>query len=719
MVLSLQKHGKILLHFFLGIGLPSLLLGYLAFRGVQNDQALLEKEQRSEHSAIAQQITETIDGRILEVEQIFREHIINYKSAQYSGFFHSINILKKDQALVREIFFLDKSRGIQLPFAELLYLFDGNTPSLTNQPLSPSILEAMQTGQQYEFQQNNYEEALISYQKALAQASRDEIKGELLNAIARVQRKSELFPDAIKSYEILIENYSDVRMRNGMPYGLSARLELGSVSMITNDPENALETFTELYQALIHREWTLEKSQYDFTADKTRESIKKILSEDALSRDKQLHQDTFRILMDEERRQRKVTERLLTFQENAAQILLTKIPPDTENFARGTTRFTLDAEGHIYLVSIVEYDREIVEQKGNIWGILLSVNGLKYAVLQPTIQQYIPPDVNWIVRGKTGEIILNSDNPPSGEATVKLDFANGFPPWSLELFQKEPHFLEILTSRHGLYLYMFILLIGILVFGLVLTIRIVNQELELARMKSDFVSTVSHEFKSPLTSIKQLSEMLQDGRIPSEERRQRYYNVLVEQANRLSLLIDNILDFARMEEGRKTFDFRPVDIGTLLAEIISTFQHRISHEGFIIQARIDESLPIILADQTAITQAISNILDNAVKYSGESREIDFRAFAENYELVVAVKDFGIGIDQEEIEQIFERFYRSGDELTRAVKGSGLGLTLVKQIVEAHRGTIQVESEPGSGSIFFIRLPIMEDKGDGENSYNRG
>jgi signal transduction histidine kinase len=253
---------------------------------------------------------------------------------------------------------------------------------------------------------------------------------------------------------------------------------------------------------------------------------------------------------------------------------------------------------------------------------------------------------------------------------------------------------------------MFILLAGILIFGLTLTIRIVTHELELGKMKSDFVSTVSHEFKSPLTSIRQLAEMLQGGRVPSDERRQRYYNVLLEQSERLSLLIDNILDFAKMEEGKKEFEFEMADMRLLLERLISTIQQQVGHEGFALQAEVDTNLPSIKVDRAAITQAITNLIDNAIKYSGEAKKILVRGFVEGQHLIIAVEDFGVGIKAEEINKVFDRFYRGGDELTRTVKGSGLGLTLVKQIVEAHHGSVHVESEPGSGSTFSIKLPIQ-------------
>jgi signal transduction histidine kinase len=203
--------------------------------------------------------------------------------------------------------------------------------------------------------------------------------------------------------------------------------------------------------------------------------------------------------------------------------------------------------------------------------------------------------------------------------------------------------------------------------------------------------------------------MLQSGRVPSEERRMQYYDVLVEQSERLSLLIDNILDFAKIEEGRKKFDFEMVDIGPLLQEIVSTFQDRVRHKDFVIKVQIDKSLPSINVDRAAITQAITNLIDNAIKYSGEAKNIFVRALVENQYLIITVKDSGIGIRKEEIDKVFERFYRGGDALTRTVKGSGLGLTLVKQIMEVHHGNVNVESEPGHGSTFSIKLPLQRIK----------
>lgn len=677
-----------------------MLLGYLAFRGIQNDIALLEKEQLNKHNTIAQQVTNSINDKISALEGAFLDSIANHQELQRSSpVLRSLERLKSRQSLVEEVFFFESAERIQLPLAKLLFLTSGNAKSLSPQPRPSALLLA----EQYEFQQKHYQEALTSYQQAFDQDSDHQAKAEALNAIARVQTKLNLLADAIKSYKTIAQDYSDTRMGGGMPSGLAARLELGDLFSAIDDSNSAVQTFIRLYQDLIQAEWTLEKSQYEFFAQQAEESIDEIFSQDAPM---QSYQSTFRMLRSEEKRQREITERLLTFQENAAPNLLAKVPQSMEEPRNALKRFTLDITGRTYLVSVPGEREGNGNEVNGFWGLLLNPEQLK-ANLAPVIRQNVSSeDIHWIVRGRDGQAILKSDDSASGSMTVRANFAGNFPPWSLELYQQDPRLFEtLLTSRRGIYLYMFVLLAGILIFGLTLTIRIVTHELELGKMKSDFVSTISHEFKSPLTSIRQLSEMLQAGRVPSEERRQRYYNVLLEQSERLSLLIDNILDFAKMEEGKKEFEFEMVDMGPLLEELVSTIQQQVRHEGFTVQAEIDAPLPSTQVDRAAITQAITNLIDNAIKYSAGAKKIYVRGFTRNQYLVIAVQDFGLGIKPAEIDKVFERFYRGGDELTRTVKGSGLGLTLVKQIVQAHHGSVHVESEPGRGSTFSIRLPL--------------
>ena len=226
-------------------------------------------------------------------------------------------------------------------------------------------------------------------------------------------------------------------------------------------------------------------------------------------------------------------------------------------------------------------------------------------------------------------------------------------------------------------------------------------ELAVAQMKSDFVSTVSHEFRSPLASINQLGEMLRDGIVGDDSRRQDYYGMIVTESQRLRRLVENVLDFARMEDGRKQYRFEAVDSAGWLREVAGDFQAQVAGRGFDLETDIPADLPRIAVDRENLATAVVNLLDNAGIVLAQSRTVRLEAQANGDGISIAVRDRGVGISEEDRPRIFDKFYRGGGELSREVKGVGLGLNLVHHIVSAHGGTTDVESRKGEGSTFTI------------------
>lgn len=242
--------------------------------------------------------------------------------------------------------------------------------------------------------------------------------------------------------------------------------------------------------------------------------------------------------------------------------------------------------------------------------------------------------------------------------------------------------------------------------GLVLTYRSVNKQVALARLKSDFVSNVSHELRTPLALIRLYAETLELGRITTPEKKHEYYGIIRKESERLSALINNILDFSRIEAGRKEYDFRETDVAELVRNTLDSYRYQIEQHGFALEEHI-EPVPPVRIDREAIARALVNLVNNALKYSDNEKFLGVRLYRDKSVLKLEVSDRGIGIKRHEQSRIFEKFYRTGDPLVHNTKGSGLGLSLVRHITHAHGGKVEVESTPGRGSKFTLSLPLAQ------------
>lgn len=292
------------------------------------------------------------------------------------------------------------------------------------------------------------------------------------------------------------------------------------------------------------------------------------------------------------------------------------------------------------------------------------------------------------------------------EPVLSVSFGEALPRWRVALYQPPGLSPKGAVRRQAaLFTAAFALLLVVIVLGLGATYRLVRHESEMARLKSDFVANVSHDLKTPLSLIRMFAETLEMNRVPDERARREYYGVITRESERLTRLIDNVLDFSRIEGGRQRYDIAPHAVEPLVHEVLEAFRYPLAQQGFKVDVSLAPDLPEVPLDPEAIKQALANLLDNAIKYSGEGRRLAVSCRRIGNDVQIEVADEGIGIPPAETQRIFEKFYRIGRSETQGRRGSGVGLALVKHIAEAHGGRVTVDSRPGEGSRFTLHLPL--------------
>jgi signal transduction histidine kinase len=292
---------------------------------------------------------------------------------------------------------------------------------------------------------------------------------------------------------------------------------------------------------------------------------------------------------------------------------------------------------------------------------------------------------------------------------VATEIGETLPHWEVALYLLDPAKLtrsaRDLKLRCAALIILLVLAIGV---GSWLIVSDINRQLTLARQKTDFVSNVSHELKTPLTSIRMFSELLAEGQVTDPVKQRSYLGIITAETARLSRLINNVLDFARLERGEKKYNFQTCDLNNLLRETAETYRPHLEANAFQFHCELPESPVIVNGDRDALAQVIVNLLSNAEKYSDSRKEISVRLDQLTTPLPhveVKVLDRGFGVPQGCEEKIFEQFYRAHDSLSSGIQGSGLGLTLARQIARAHGGEVVYEAREGGGSCFTLRLPL--------------
>jgi len=293
-----------------------------------------------------------------------------------------------------------------------------------------------------------------------------------------------------------------------------------------------------------------------------------------------------------------------------------------------------------------------------------------------------------------------------GQLFLTLSLGKFFPDWKVELYFRHGIFTAAAKRQQIVYLWIVALVIGMMVLISGLAAKAILRQARLNRLKNDFIATITHELKTPLSSMRVLVDTLLEGNYNDQQQATEYLQLISKENVRLSRLIDNFLTFSRMERNKQAFEIvrtSPAEIATAAADAVQT---KFNQENCKFTVSIDDNLPVISADRDAMVTVLVNLLDNAYKYSLHDKQIELKVYAENQVVCFSVKDSGIGMTHRQTKRVFNRFYQADSSLSRQADGTGLGLSIVKFIIDAHKGQIAVESKPGKGSEFIVKLPTV-------------
>jgi len=298
-----------------------------------------------------------------------------------------------------------------------------------------------------------------------------------------------------------------------------------------------------------------------------------------------------------------------------------------------------------------------------------------------------------------------------GDLLVGRPFPTTLYGWRLQVALTSAEELSANVERRRLFEAVMVGLSCIVVIaGMLVVLFAAERERRLSAMKSDFVANVSHELKTPVSLIRMFGELLYSNRVASDEKRREYLQIILNESDRLTALIDNVLDFAKLERQKFAFELSESDVGQIAARAVEVYRYRAEREGVELEIDIEPPSPRALVDERAIELAVINLIDNALKYAKEGKRVVVQVCSQAQRAEIRVRDFGPGIPSEEKHRIFERFVRGRTTTASSVRGSGIGLALVRHIAEAHGGKAWVESVMGEGAVFVIAMPVVKAAG---------
>ena len=666
-------HRKIIVIFFLAIFLPSLIVGYLSLNTFSKRREAVKKLLESNLWISGETGLKSVEGALLEHEK---------KALKSENFIRLIQSKKADQTFFGQFFLLDANYKIIFPKTG-----SENALEIQWEKEMPNsqFAQFFKRAEFSEFSQKNYTRAAELYKECTLSAPSKQHRAIAFEGLGRCLLSSKKYDEANKVYNELSKNYGQFQNKAGHPYGIIAAFQLYEIAKENKEEENSHRILLDLYEKIREGTWLINISTYDFYITEI-ESVTGIQKQQSSYRQTLIFTDFL-----EKNTIPKIKEKL-SMSRAAGEVEPGRLP--------------IALEKDFFLVSYVILPNF---QLGQTFygGFCWDLNLLKNQII-PKVLEDITKDsgLDFKIVDERGQNITTGKEELESKESLALAFRIFPLPWKLLVSHPEIKTLEKTASReiffYGVLLFV---IVALMLLGAVLIVRDISRESETTRLKTEFVHNISHELKTPLTLIRLYGETLQRKENLTNEEKKDCYEIITKESERLSHLINNVLDFSRIEMGRKEFDLKKGNLAVVIQDTLESYRYHLEKKGFAIHKDIAQDLPEMNFDGEAIASVLINLLSNAMKFSPKEKEVTVKLFRDDGNAVIQVADKGIGISPKEVTKIFQRFYQSKNKIASETRGSGLGLTLVKHITEAHNGKIQVESEIGKGSTFSVILPI--------------
>jgi signal transduction histidine kinase len=639
----------LLVLFFAVTGVATTALGWSTWRLVQQDRGLARQraqEQRDHAATVAvvtlQRTIATLESRLTALASAPRGDLMT----RLSGYAGSLPV---DALLIAA-----RAREVDAyPAGRLLYY--PVLPPATEIPAS-----VFESADEAEFQGNDFQTA-ISLLRTVAAAASPPIRAAGLVRIARNLRKSGRWEEAIAAYHELAR-MGDVAV-NGVPAELVAQGAIGDV-LADHDQRDRLISHARALDADLQRgKWRVLRPVYDVYCSAARRWLDEASREPSAA--------------------------AVALSEAVLSIWSDSQPPEHGDGRRPRW---------IVGISVL-----VIERTAPDLRVALA---MRSSLLESNLKAALAaeaPNARITLADADGRVIVGADVPDSDYA-VRLGSATGLP-WTVYASSGDPASGSF-TLRSQVVLAGLSSIVLLVTGSSYLVGRAVMRELRVAQLQSDFVSAVSHEFRTPLTVLRQLSELLVQGRVPDEVVRRQYYDVLQHESRRLHRLVEGLLKFGRMQAEAMPFQFEPVEARAFVRDVVSDFQREAARQGYSVEVEAHGAAAFMSIDKEALACALWNLLDNAMKYSPEFRIIWVSIDCSADGVAIRVRDRGVGIAEADRARIFDKFVRGHAAASLGVPGSGIGLAVARQIVVRHGGDLTVQSEKGQGSTFTVIMPVV-------------